>query len=307
MNRIQFPDDAELIDIRLDNVFKAVFTRETPESRGALSRLLSAITGRDLSVTAIEANEPPIDDLRERAIRFDISCKADTGELVNIEMSLDPKISEPLRLEYYSGKLFTSQGIKGVLKKYADLRESYQIAILANRRCFNDNEFYHNFEYYDVERRISLGGRTRIITMELSKVEEAAEKPASDMSVREQWAIFFEYLTNREKRGKINEILEREDGIAMAGEVLMTTITKDEIKQAYQLSRLKYELDRQNDLTEAWEEGELKGKLEGRLEGRLEGKREGKREIARNLKKLGIPLDQIAEGTGLSLEDIAEL
>jgi len=40
--KIQFDDSDDLIDICYDNVFKAVFTKETPESRGALSRLVSA-------------------------------------------------------------------------------------------------------------------------------------------------------------------------------------------------------------------------------------------------------------------------
>ena len=46
MMKIRFDDDDDLIDIRFDNVFKAVFTKETPASRGALSRLVSALIGR---------------------------------------------------------------------------------------------------------------------------------------------------------------------------------------------------------------------------------------------------------------------
>jgi hypothetical protein len=34
-------------------------------------------------VVAITANEPPIDDIRDRQIRFDINCKARDGERVN--------------------------------------------------------------------------------------------------------------------------------------------------------------------------------------------------------------------------------
>jgi predicted transposase/invertase (TIGR01784 family) len=36
-------------------------------------------------------------------------------------------------------------------------------------------------------------------------------------------------------------------------------------------------------------------------------RREGIQEVARNLKKIGVPLEQIAQGTGLSIEDIARL
>jgi hypothetical protein len=85
-----FDDSDDPIDICLDNVFKAVFTRNTHASQGALSKLISALIGREVSIIAISANEPPIDNLRDRQIRFDINCKAENGELVNVEMSLNP-------------------------------------------------------------------------------------------------------------------------------------------------------------------------------------------------------------------------
>ena len=47
-------------------------------------------------------------------------------------------------------------------------------------------------------------------------------------------------------------------------------------------------------------EGELKGKLEGRLEGQLEGKRT----TAVNLKKINMPVEQIAEIVEESLETV---
>jgi hypothetical protein len=90
MKTIRFELTDDLIDICLDTVFKAVFTRDTPESRGALSALLSAIIGRQLTVIALVLNEPLISDLHDRQIRFDISCKAQDGELINVEMSLNP-------------------------------------------------------------------------------------------------------------------------------------------------------------------------------------------------------------------------
>ena len=75
-----FDDTEELLDICWDNVFKAVFTKETQESRKALSRLVSAVIGRDLEALEIKANEPPPDSLRHRQIRFDINCKTPGGE-----------------------------------------------------------------------------------------------------------------------------------------------------------------------------------------------------------------------------------
>jgi predicted transposase/invertase (TIGR01784 family) len=290
MNTVRLDDDTDPVDIRYDNVFKAVFTRDTPESRTALSRLVSAITGRPLMVLSITANEPPVDSLRDRQIRFDIPCKTTDGEPINIEMSLNPNAFELVRLEFLAGKLFTGQDIRGSDKSYKDLKAAYQIAILAKGRFCGDESLVHSFEYYDPERGISLGGRSRIITVELSKAAGSVEKPAGEMTAAELWAVYFRYLTDRSKRSKINEVIAAEEGIAMASEVLIT-ITKDEIEQARLMSEYKYELDIQSIKVEA----------------KREERRKRDREIARNFKKLGISVDQIAQGTGLSVEDIAKL
>ena len=136
--RIYFGNTDDLVDICMDNVFKAVFTRNTPASQGALSRLISALIDRTVTIIALSANEPPVDNLRDRQIRYDINCRAENGELVNVEMSLNPEPFEPVRLEFYAGKLFTGQDIRGSEKTFDDLRQSYQIAILAKERFFPD-------------------------------------------------------------------------------------------------------------------------------------------------------------------------
>jgi predicted transposase/invertase (TIGR01784 family) len=287
LDKIHFDDSDDLIDICLDNVFKAVFTRNTPESQGALSELLSAIIGRSLAVTTITANEPPIDNLRDRQIRFDINCKAENGELVNVEMSLNPDTFEPLRLEFYTGKLFTGQDIRGTDKDYDDLKQTYQIAFLVKERFFPDDEFFHTFEYYDPERKVSLGGRSQIITLELSKLEPVVAKSPEVMTAPEHWAVFFRYLSDKTKRQKINKIVQLEEGISMASAVLMT-ISKDEVERARLESEYKYVVDTQSKVVHA--------------------KRESKLEIAKSLKDMGVLTpDQIRAATGLSLEEIARL
>ena len=70
---IRFGENEELLDIRYDHIFKAVFTKNTPASKGALSDLISTLIERRVTVSSIAANEPPIDDIRDRSIRYDIS------------------------------------------------------------------------------------------------------------------------------------------------------------------------------------------------------------------------------------------
>jgi hypothetical protein len=171
MNAIYLDEADDPVNICYDSVFKAVFTRETPESRTALSRPVSAVTDRTLTVLSITANEPPIHDIRDRQIRFDIPGRAENRELINIEMSLNPDAFEPVRLEFYAGKFFTGQGIRGSDRTYDDLKSTCQIAILAKGRFFAN----------DAERGISLEGGAGSVTVELSKAAGMVEKPVSEM------------------------------------------------------------------------------------------------------------------------------
>ncbi|MCL2043408.1 MAG: Rpn family recombination-promoting nuclease/putative transposase [Treponema sp.] len=283
------PDDDPL-DIRMDNVFKAVFTKDTPESSGALSQFVSALIDRSVTIVSILSNEPPIENIRDRQIRFDIKCKAENGELINVEMCLNPDIFEPIRLEYYTSRLFGGQDIKGSGSSYADLKQTYQIAILANMKFFTDDSYYHVFKYYDPIRGVSLNGMTYIITIELSKLDTIVEKPINEMAVSERWAVFLEYLTDKGKRGTINEILQQDEGIAMANQVLMT-ISRDEYERARLESEYKYQVDMQSKLVTA--------KREGKLE-----KEKELLDNARNALAKGYPIETIHDITGLDMETI---
>jgi hypothetical protein len=140
-------------------------------------------------------------------------------------------------LEFHIGKLFIGQDILGD-KDYSHLKPAYQIAVLAKKRFFEEEKYLHTFEYYDKEHGVSLNGRSRIITLELSKADKIVDKPIQKMTASELWAVFFRYLTDKSKRGKINEILEIEEGIAMASEVLMT-ISRDEVERTRLMSEIQ--------------------------------------------------------------------
>ena len=108
-----FDESEDLLDIRKDNIFKAVFTKDTIDSRRALSGLVSAIVGREMEVLDITANEPAPEDTRDRQIRFDINCKTAAGEKVNVEMCLNPKRFRQL-LSFLTLFTFSIMGPMGI-------------------------------------------------------------------------------------------------------------------------------------------------------------------------------------------------
>jgi predicted transposase/invertase (TIGR01784 family) len=309
MKHVQFSKDDRIIDICRDNVFKAIFTRDTSQSNGALKNLISAILEKELEVIAITANEPPVNNTRDRQIRFDIAVKMDNGELANVEMTLNPQTHEQLRMEYYLARYFVSQDIRGDDKDFGDLKHTWQISLL-NKDLFQDDSFIHEFEYYDQKRRTFLNGRSHIIVVELLKVESIAGKPVSSMDKKERWAAFFRYCADPNKRELINELLGHEEGIAMAGETLLT-VSQDEKEWLRLENEFRNILDRQTEKAEARKEGRAEGREEGievgLKEGLAEGRAEGQLEMARNLKALDVPIEKIASASGLSPEQIKEL
>jgi len=256
-------------DICFDPVFKAVFTRDTSDSKGALAALISAIIGKKVTIVKIVANEPPVDNKKDRQIRYDIQCKIDGGELVNIEMTIYPGSFEPVRLEFHAAKLFSGQDIKGKKRNFGNLKSAYQISFLVKRSFFKDKKILHSFEYYDRKNKVSLGGRSRIFTIELKKLDKIVQKPIMEMSSVERWAVFFRYLTNKAKRDIINEILEVERGIEMAGKTLLT-VSRDERERARMMSEYKYITDHQSNLVEAEQKGEKRGWDKCKVEDRKE-------------------------------------
>ena len=193
-----FNDTEDLLNICWNNVFKAVFAKDSQASRKALPRLISAVIGRDLEALGIVANEP----------------EADVPD--------------------------------------CDTRK---------QGFFPDDDFFHRFEYHDPDRKVSLGGLTLIHTLELGKLEGVSKKPVDDMSNQELWAVFFRYLNDPGMRAKINQIAKREEGIEMAGTVLLG-ISRNEAERARLESEYKAEVDLQSKLGGAKREGRREGRQE---------------------------------------------
>ncbi|GHT70311.1 transposase [Spirochaetia bacterium] len=302
MSKIKFSYDDDIINPCRDNVFKSVFTRDTGPSRGALRWMLSAYIGQPVELLTVTANEPPPHSLRDRQIRFDIAVKFNNGQLGNVEMTTNPGIYEALRLEFHVCKLFTTQEIKGLDKSYKDLQSTYQISLLDKPLFKNDEALVHRFEYYDKEHNLPLGGKTTIITVELSKAEQIASRPAEEMSSAERWSVFFRYVTESKRRDLVNEIVACEEGIEMASEVLLT-VSRDEVERAILDHEYKNALDMQSLLVDAKREGRTEGKAEGLQEGRTESLEQA----ARSLKTQGVSPEIISNSTGFTVDQIKNL
>ncbi len=102
--------------------------------------------------------------------------------------------------------------------------------------------------------------------------------------------MFLEYADNPAYREAVNKVIESEEVLSVASNLLMN-ISQDERERAIFRSRKKFQMDMASDLATA----EDKGRVEGILE------------VARNLLKMNFSLEHVAAATGLTYSEVENL
>ncbi|MCL1792111.1 MAG: hypothetical protein FWG40_12375, partial [Peptococcaceae bacterium] len=149
-----------------------------------------------------------------------------------------------------------------------------------------------------------------IIFVELTKLSKVIKKPVETMTGEELWSVFFAYGSDPKYRELLNKLTAVRGEIKMAKDLLQT-ISKDEIERAHFRSRRMFRMDMEHNLIAARDEGRAEGRTEGRAEGHAEGRTKGHAEgviaVARNMLKRNRSIDEVAEDTGLTREEVENL
>lgn len=279
------PKDAEILPPSDDRVFKLLLT--SPEAKQGLMNLISAVIGRNVVEVVLHVNEPPAEDINEKGERFDVNCKIDDGSQINIEMQ-SSRMQEDMdglhrnlkgKSIYYLTDLHASQPAKG-LRRYDKLARTYQITFCAYTIFPDAMEYVNAFSMRHDQTGDLLSDALHITFVELSKLEEIIKKPVNEMTDLDKWSVFFEYASDPEHRESVNEVIESEEVLQMAGNLLMS-ISQNERERAIYRSRRKYQTDLQSDFATAEDRG------------RVLGRAEGLSDAVRNLMdSLGMPLEQ---------------
>ena len=283
-----------------DYVFHRIYGSDTEESRAALIGLLNIILERKNDpIRHIEITNPIDlgDWILDKESVMDIKAKADSGELLTIEMQVSNLADYRCRTLFYGGRLVNSALQVG--ENYDRMKKSIVISITKGR-LFPSLEDCHNiFEVRDRKRGLLLCDRLELHFLELSKIDD--QKPVHTLTEIERLGAYLKLANIENRQDYVKQILSSED-IAMT-ENAYRKVTEDELEYERRESRFRYQLQRNTELYVARNEGEAIGLKKGRSEGAAQKQRE----IAKNLKHAGIPIDVIAENTGLTIEEIENL
>ena len=130
----------------------------------------------------------------------------------------------------------------------------------------------------------------QLVFVELSKLKDILDKPVSEMTVLDKWSLFLQYAPDRKHREKVNEVIESEEVLGVAGELLMS-ISQDEVERARFRSRRKYQTDHQSDIATAKDNGKAERSIE----------------IARTMIADGEPIEKVVRYTGLTIEELKRM
>ncbi|XTN31485.1 hypothetical protein V1L52_07915 [Treponema sp. HNW] len=123
-------------------------------------------------------------------------------------------------------------------------------------------------------------------------------KDIADYTAKDFWIRFLSNYAEDKQSGMLKKLCALEEGLEMA-EATLCRVTEEERRIAWKLSTQHYYDILADERAEGREEGEAVG-----LE---KGARQKALETAAALKRLGVELDTIAAGTGLTREEIKKL
>ena len=308
------PMDADILPPSDDRIFKLLMI--SPEAKPGLIKLIAGIIGRPVTDVTVHSNELPLGDIAEKAERLDINCKIDDGSQVNMEMQAS-RIQEDTSSEhknlkgksiYYLCDLHSSQPSKGQ-RRYDRLARSYQITFCSYTVFAHRKEYINTYSMrHDLDNEL-LHDAIRMVYIELSKLDKILKKPVKKMTDLEKFALFFEYAPSQEHRKTVNKIIESEEALKVAGNLLMN-ISQNERERALFRSRRKFQSDLESNMATSWDNGVQEGIAIGRAEGRAESEEKSAREKAESIKSLiemGLADDQIAKAMRTDIEEIVKL
>jgi predicted transposase/invertase (TIGR01784 family) len=294
-----------------DEVFKAMLTSDTDDSREALRSLLSACIHRKIAHVQVNHTELVVDHLDAKTVRLDVNVTFDDGESANLEMQKrNSKDNIKDRAATLTAMLQALQSRRG--KPYEDIKRVYQIFFLNFNLKPPSNKLPRKYSYYEETEHDRLTEMSEILFYEMPKLGKKVRqllKGTIDMdslSEEEKWCIYMKYRHEERAVEQIEQLCRKEEGI-MHAEQAVNKISRDYLKAIREMNIRKNNMDRAQRIRNQENKARAEGLAEGRAEGRTEGLEEGKREIARKMKEAGISFEQIHAITGLSFETIEQM
>ncbi|MCL1948156.1 MAG: Rpn family recombination-promoting nuclease/putative transposase [Turicibacter sp.] len=265
----------DLLDPKVDFVFKKIFTEEEI----LIDFLNATIFGGRKKITKVKIQNPETkkEVLAAKGAVLDLKATINTGEIINIEIQNRDEKNMVKRTLFHWGKIYTDQLVKG--QNYNVLNKAITINIL-NFVLLHEEEAFHNV--YELMNRDSLKKIDAPIEIHFIELKKYREVPQNIDDSLYKWA---EFLVTPGVAAK------RSDPMIKKAVEKLQIISQDPAEREVYEALKRAELEVNTALANAEERGEIKKAKESALK----------------FLKMGVTVDQVAEGTGLSIEEVSAI
>ena len=287
------------LDVKTDYAFKKVFGSE--ESVPVLISFLNAILGytddckiKDLSI-ADPYQIPMIKGMKDTFV--DVKAELNNGKKVIIEMQVLNVKGFEKRILHNTAKQYSRQLKRG--ENYHLLNPVIALTF-TDFIMFDDTEKYiSHFRLLEKERHIEYPDDIELIFVELPKFKKKADTVEN---IKEKWIYFLK------NAGDLDYIPEKlSDPCIKQAFQTINEATFSEKELELQEKRYDFIRMQKGALKLATEQGLEQGLERGIERGLEQGSEKRAIVIARNMKKTGMPVDEISQLTDLSIKQINEI
>ncbi|MBC2403691.1 PD-(D/E)XK nuclease family transposase [Clostridium saccharobutylicum] len=282
-----------------DFVFKLLFGDS--KNKDLLIELLNAILKMphdELEDIELSNTELLREFAEDRKGILDVRAKTKNGEHVDIEIQVLYTEYMAERTLFYWNKMYNGQIKSG--DTYDKLKKCITINIV-DFKCIEINKLHTSFHITEDETNQKLTDILEIHYLELPKLfDNNILKDEDDLVV--QWMMFLE-ARNKEA---FEMLAEKNEKIRKAYNILEVISKDDKARAAYE-SREAELHDQMTRLKSAKEEGIKEGIKTGIKTGIKEGLKEATIKNAKNFLIMGLDVDIVAKGTGLSVEEVQKI
>ena len=291
------------LDPKNDLIFKKIFGEHPDILMSFLNALLPLPPNQQIVEMEYLTPEMIPETFLEKFTSVDVRCKDNLGRQFLVEMQMNWTTAFKQRVLFNASKAYVTQSDKG--SEFKSLQPVYALNLINENYLPKSPEFYHHYAVVHLKDNNERLNGLEFVFVELDKFKA---RNIRDKKIQVLWLRFLTEVGEKTEH-IAPELLEQPEINKAIQYVMEASLTKEE-KHRYEknwdrISSEKTLLTAARD--EGMEEGVAIGEKKGREEGLEEGKKAEKMALARNAKKMGMPIDDICKLTGLNRKEVNEI
>ena len=266
--------------------FKRIFGQEI--SKPVLIAFLNALLKDEQHIVDLQYldKEQPGDSADDKSLIYDVYCELDNGEHIIVEMQNKSQPYFKNRSVYYVSRAISRQGEPGLEWRY-DVKAVYLIALLNFKRDDISTEFRTDVALMDMKHKTLFSDKVRLVYLQLPYFTKEVDDCES---IFEKLIFVLKHM----------DVLQRMPWLAQDA-VFQKLASIADVASLNKQERLAYDenLRKYRDTIEVMEGQYLEGLEKGQLS--------EKKKTAMRLRDMGLTINQIAQGAGITVEEATRL